>query len=198
MPRQKDASKSLTLDKRSKIMIAVLAVVLVAAGAYFMLKKSGSSSNTASPTVSVPSSSASHAPKASAAPKVKPSPSPSPVVTADSTRDPFLPLAQEAALTASSSTSAGGTSSPAPSATATATPTAAPTSSAPAAGDHTVALVTITGTTAAITYNSVDKTIHAGDTLATGVTVVKINADSIFVSYNNKLYAIAPGQSVTF
>jgi len=195
MPRQKDASKSLTLDKRSKIMIAVLAVVLVAAGAYFMLKK-GSSNNSASPSVATPSASASKAPKASAAPKVKPLASPSPVVTADSTRDPFLPLPQEAALTAASSTNASGTSSPAPSTSAT--PTPAPTTSAPAAGSHTVALVSIAGTTAAVTYNSMDKTVHAGDSLATGVTVVKINLDSIFVSYGNKLYAIAPGQSVTF
>ena len=58
--------------------------------------------------------------------------------------------------------------------------------------------MTITGTTAAITYNSVDKSVHAGDIIATGVTVVKINPDSIFISYSNKLYAVAPGQSVTF
>ncbi len=195
MPRQKDASKALTLDKRSKIMIGVLAVVLVAAAAFFLLKKGGSSNNTASPSVKTPTTSTS--PKASAAPKVVPTPAPSPVVTADSTRDPFLPLAQEAAATASSSASAGATASPSASASSS-TPTAAPTTSAPAAGDHTVALVSITGNTAKLTYNSVDKTVHAGDALATGVQVTTIDANAIFISYNNKLYAVAPGQSVTF
>ncbi|HEX4018352.1 MAG TPA: hypothetical protein VHX15_16570 [Frankiaceae bacterium] len=197
MPREKGASSSLTLDKRSKIMIGVLAVVLVAAAAFFLLKKSGSSDNSASPSVKTPATSTSTSPKASAAPKVTPKLAPSPVVTADSTRDPFVPLVEEAAATAAASSSAGATASPSASAS-TAAPTEAPTTSAPAAGDHTVALVKITGTTASVTYNSVDKTVHAGDSLATGVTVVKINADSIFVSYSNKLYAIAPGQSVTF
>ncbi len=64
MPRQKDASKSLTLDKRSKIMIGVLAVVLVAAAAFFLLKKGSTSDNTASPAVTTPTTSTS--PKASA------------------------------------------------------------------------------------------------------------------------------------
>jgi hypothetical protein len=61
-----------------------------------------------------------------------------------------------------------------------------------------VALVEIKGTAATITYNSVDKTVHAGDTIATGITVPSITSTAIFVSYNDKLYAIAPGQSVTF
>jgi hypothetical protein len=196
MPRQKDASKALTLDKRSKIMIGVLAVVLVAAAAFFLLKKGGSSDNSASPSVKTPTTSTSTSPKASAVPKVVPKLTPSPVVTADSTRDPFVPLAEEAVATASAST--GTAATPSESESASSTPTAAPTSSAPAAGDHTVALVSITGTTAKLTYNSVDKTVHAGDSLATGVTVVKIDPDSVFVSYDNKLYAIAPAQSVTF
>jgi hypothetical protein len=194
MPRQKVASKSLTLDKRSKIMIGVLAVVLVIAGAYFMLKKGSSSSNTASGLVPKPSAGAS-APKAKAVPKVTPKVTPSPVVTADSTRDPFLPLIQEAAATSSSNPS--GTSSPAPSPT-TAAPTASPTSSAPATGSHTVLLVSITGTNAAITYNKGDLTVKAGTTIAPGVTVVKVDPDSIVVSYGNQIFAIAPGQTVTF
>ena len=39
--------------------------------------------------------------------------------------------------------------------------------------------------------------MKAGSTIATGITVVKIDASAVFVSYNNKLYAIAPGQTVT-
>jgi hypothetical protein len=58
--------------------------------------------------------------------------------------------------------------------------------------------LSITGSTASVTYNGTTKTVKAGDSLATGVSVIKINADSIFVSYNNKLYAVAPGQTVTF
>lgn len=192
MSRQKGASKSLTLDKRSKIMIGVLAAVLVIAGAYFMLKKGGSS-NSANPSVATPSTSASTSPKASAAPKVTPKVTPSPVAAADSTRDPFVPLVQEAAAT--TTTDPSGTSSPSPSAT---TPTAAPTSSAPAAGSHTVLLVKLNGTSADITYNSVDKTVRAGDTIAKGVSVTSITSTAIFINYNDKLYAIAPAQSVTF
>ena len=45
--------------------------------------------------------------------------------------------------------------------------------------------------------NGSAKTVKAGSTIATGVMVVKVDADAIFVSYNNKLYAIAPGQTVT-
>jgi hypothetical protein len=196
MPRQKGASKSLTLDKRSKIMIAVLAVILVGAGAFFLLHKSSSSNSSASGLVPVPKPAAGAVkPKISAAPKVKPLATPSPVVTADSTRDPFVPLAQEAVATTSSDPA--GTSSPAPSASAT--PTAAPTTSAPAAGDHNVMVLSITGTTATVSYNNgTGKSVKAGDTLATGVSVVKIDADSIVISYGNKIYAVAPGQTVTF
>lgn len=185
MPRQKDASKSLTLDKRSKIMIGVLAVVLVAAGAFFLLKNGGSSNTASNPVV--PKASASASPKASPTPKVTPKVTPSPAVTADSTRDPFQPLVQEAVATTSSSPAA------------TATPAPSPASSAPAAGSHSVGLVTITGTTASITYNnSPARSVKAGATIATGVTVVKVDPDSIFISYGNKLYAVAPGQTVTF
>ena len=59
-------------------------------------------------------------------------------------------------------------------------------------------VLSITGTAASVSYDSGSaKTVKAGSTIATGMTVVKIDASAIFVSYKNKLYAIAPGQTVS-
>jgi sulfur carrier protein ThiS len=58
--------------------------------------------------------------------------------------------------------------------------------------------VSISGTTASVTYNGTTKTVSAGATLATGVSVVKVDPDTIIVSYNNKIYALTTGQTVTF
>jgi hypothetical protein len=59
-------------------------------------------------------------------------------------------------------------------------------------------LVSITGTSAAITYDGADQTVAAGDTIASGVACVKVTEDSLFVTYANKAYAVAPGQTITF
>jgi hypothetical protein len=61
-----------------------------------------------------------------------------------------------------------------------------------------VQLLSITGDSASVSYDKgTAKTVKAGSTIATGMTVVKIDASAVFVSYNNKLYAIAPGQTVS-
>ena len=194
MSRQNGASNPLTtLDKRSKIMLVVLAGVVVIAALYFLvLKKSGSSDGSANGPVAKPSSTASVAPKASASPKVTAVPTPAPVVTADSTRDPFQPLAVEAAATVSASPSTAPSSSPSSS-----TPSSS-TSSSPATGTHTVTLLSITGTNAVVSYdNGSGKTVKQGSTIAPGVIVEKVNADSLYIVSNNKPLSLLAGQTVT-
>ncbi len=205
MSRQNGASNPLmSLDKRSKIMLVVLVGVLLIAAVYFLvLKKSGSSNSNANGPVAVPSAAASAAPKSSTAPKasptptVTPQPSPASVVTADSTRDPFLPLAQEAAAVVSASPNPASSSSPSSPSSSSPAPTSS-TSSSAATGDHTVTLLTITGSNAAVSYDSGSgKTVKQGSTIAPGVVVEKVNADSIYIVYSNKPYALVPGQTVT-
>jgi hypothetical protein len=92
----------INLDKRSKILLGVLAVVVVAAAAFFLLKGGSSSGDTATGPVTVPPKSGTAA--AGVAPKATPAatPSPTPAITdnGSSTRDPFMPLAEEAAAPA--------------------------------------------------------------------------------------------------
>jgi hypothetical protein len=190
MSRQNGASSSLmAMDKRSKIMVGVLAgVVLIAALYFLVLKKSGSSDSNATGPVVKPSSTATVAPKASPSPKA-PVATPATVVLADSTRDPFQPLPQEEAAAAPVNPTAAPSSSP------STTPTSG---SSTAATTHSVQLLSITGVTASVSYDKgTAKTVKAGSSIATGMTVVKIDASAVFVSYNNKLYAIAPGQTVS-
>jgi hypothetical protein len=192
MSRQNGASSSLmTMDKRSKIMVAVLAgVVLIAALYFLVLKKSGSNDSNATGPVAKPSAAAPVAPKASASATPKAVVTPAAVTNADSTRDPFAPLPQEAAAVSSASPAA------APSSTPTSTPTSS--SSSSSTTTHSVQLLSITGDSASVSYDKgTAKTVKAGSTIATGMTVVKIDASAVFVSYNNKLYAIAPGQTVS-
>jgi hypothetical protein len=193
MSRQDGASSSLmALDKRSKIMLAVLAgVVLIAALYFLVLKKSGSSDSNATGPVAKPSSTSTVAPKAAATPKAKaPVATPAPVVLSDSTRDPFQPLPEEVVAVASANPTA------APSSTPTSTPTSS--SSSSSTTTHSVQLLSITGDSASVSYDKgTAKTVKAGSTIATGMSVVKIDASALFVSYNNKLYAIAPGQTVS-
>lgn len=187
MSRQNGASSSLmAMDKRSKIMLGVLAgVVLIAALYFLVLKKSGSSDSNATGPVVKPSSTATVAPKASPTPKAAIA-TPATVVFADSTRDPFQPLPQETAAAS-------------PTAAPSSAPSTTPTSSSPAvATTHSVQLLSITGETASVSYDKgTAKTVKAGTAIAAGMTVVKIDASAVFVSYNDKLYAIAPGQTVS-
>jgi hypothetical protein len=187
MSRQNGASSSLmAMDKRSKIMVGVLAgVVLIAALYFLVLKKSGSSDSNATGPVAKPSSTATVAPKASPTPKAAVA-TPATVVLADSTRDPFQPLPEE--TVAASPTAA-------PSSPSSSTPSS---SSSTAVTTHSVQLLSITGETASVSYDKgTAKTVKAGSSIATGMTVVKVDASAVFVSYNNKLYAIAPGQTVS-
>jgi hypothetical protein len=188
MSRQNGAGSSLmAMDKRSKIMVGVLAgVVLIAALYFLVLKKSGSSDSNATGPVAKPSSTATVAPKASPTPKAAVA-TPATVVLADSTRDPFQPLPEE---TVAASPTAAPSSSPSSS-----TPSS---SSSTAVTTHSVQLLSITGETASVSYDKgTAKTVKAGSSIATGMTVVKVDASAVFVSYNNKLYAIAPGQTVS-
>jgi hypothetical protein len=187
MSRQNGAGSSLmAVDKRSKIMVGVLAgVVLIAALYFLVLKKSGSSDSNATGPVAKPSSTATVAPKASPTPKAAVA-TPATVVLADSTRDPFQPLPEE---TVAASPTAAPSSSP------SSTPSS---SSSTAVTTHSVQLLSITGETASVSYDKgTAKTVKAGSSIATGMTVVKVDASAVFVSYNNKLYAIAPGQTVS-
>jgi hypothetical protein len=112
--RPTPSTKFASLDKRSKILIGVLAVVLLIAAGWFLLKPGSSASSGA--TAGVPK------PAATATKAVTPTPAPTaaPAAISNSTRDPFVPLAQEAVASASASPTS--TATAAPSATATPTP----------------------------------------------------------------------------
>ena len=189
------------LDKRTKIMIGGLAVVVVAGGGYLAL---GSSSSSTSTAISVPIHHVTATPKATTKPAATPTPPSNLPVQTDPERDPFAPLAAESTSAASTATSATvaaatttTTSTSSTGATSTSpitTPTPTPTPSA----SHTIELISINGTSADVTYNGAGKTVTAGQTLSTGITVIKISTDSIFVSNGSKAYAIAPGQTVSF
>jgi hypothetical protein len=130
MPRPSVGSKDITLDKRTKILLGVLAaVILVGAGAFFLLSGKSSSDDTANtPVTPVPAATASAAPSASATPKPAATPVPSEVAAGVGIRDPFAPLTGEAAAKASAAASATPTAaaSASPSAVATGTPTRTP------------------------------------------------------------------------
>ncbi len=124
MARPSLGSKDITLDKRTKVLLGVLAaVILVGVGAFFLLSGKSSSDDTATGPVVVPSASSS---KAKVTPTPRPTATPSAVPSAASvanTRDPFAPLPQEA-VSASATPSPGASASP--SAVATGTPTRTP------------------------------------------------------------------------
>lgn len=193
MSRRDDLNAALSkVDKRTKIMIGVLLLIIVAGAGYFALKPSSSSSSTA---ISVPTHHVVVKPKATVAPKVTPAPNNLPV-QADPERDPFAPLPIEAqasdtaaTVAATTTTATGGSGTSAP------TPTPTPTPSA----TNTLQLISITGTTATVVYNNSanNQDVKAGGTIATGVVCIKITDDSIFVTYNGKAYAVAPGQTVS-
>ena len=188
MSREPGTPGALTLDKRSKIMLGVLAVVLVVAGAWFLLKPGSSgNSNAAKAPVAM-------TPHASVTPTTTPTSSPTPSVPAIgySTRDPFTPLAQEVVATSSASATATSTTSTA--ATVTATPSA---STSAATTAHSITLVSINNGSADLTVDGTDKTVKAGDSVITGISCIKVTADSIFITFDSKAYAIAPGQTVS-
>lgn len=196
MSRRDDLNAALSkVDKRTKIMIGVLLLIIVAGAGYFALKPSTSSSSTA---ISVPTHHVVVKPKATPTPKVTPAPNNLPV-QADPERDPFAPLPIEsssassgtAATVAAATTTTTGSSS-------TAATTTSPVTSTPSAS-NTLQLISITGTTATVVYNGSanNQDVQAGGTIATGVVCIKITADSIFVTYKGKAYAVAPGQTVS-
>jgi hypothetical protein len=91
------------------------------------------------------------------------------------------------------------TSAPAvPQPSVTANPNPTPSPSAPAAGSHSITLVTVTGSTADLTVDGKDQTAKAGASLGKGISLIKVTDDSVFVTFQSKAYAIAPGQTVTF
>lgn len=187
------------LDKRTKIMIGGLALVVVAGGGYLALGSSSSSSSTA---ISVPIHHVTPTPAASAKPSASPAPSNLPAQS-NPERDPFAPLPAEsaaAAATGSTATVAAATTTTSTASTAatSTSPITVPTPTPTPSASHTIELISITGTSADVTYNGTDKTVTAGQTLSTGITCIKISADSIFVSNGSKAYAIAPGQTISF
>ena len=182
MSRQNGASNSLmTLDKRSKVMLGVLAVILVIAAAYFLVLKKGSSTSPhAGGAVPTPAASA---PQASAAPKVKPLASPSAVV---GRQHPGPVRAPGPGGRSDEYGKPGGAASLDPAA-----PSASP-STAPAG--HTVGLLGISGTTASVSYDSGSATsVKVGSSIATGVTVEKIDSDSIFIKLRQQRLRPHPG-----
>jgi hypothetical protein len=189
-------------NKRAKIMLIVLAAVVVIAALFWFLVKPGSTksdSNNASSGTSAPGNVVPAVPSTpSARPTVKPTPRPTPTASFrvnDSTRDPFAQLAFEIKPSASPSPSAA----PTPSATAdpSATPSpAASTSSAAEPSDHTLTLLSVTGTSASLSVDGKTTDAKAGATIASGVVLVKITDDAVFVTFDSKAYAITIGQTV--
>jgi hypothetical protein len=60
-------------------------------------------------------------------------------------------------------------------------------------------VLSITGENASVSYDKGSaKTVHQGSTIATGMTVVRVDADAVFVSVGDKVYAIAPAQTISF
>lgn len=196
MSRRDDLNAALSkVDKRTKIMIGVLLLIIVAGAGYLVLKPSSSSSSTA---ISVPTHHVVVKPKATVAPKVTPAPNNLPV-QADPERDPFAPLPIEAqASSGTAATVAAATTTTTTGSSSTAATTTSPVTSTPSA-TNTLQLISITGTTATVVYNNSanNQDVKAGGTIATGVVCIKITDDSIFVTYKGKAYAVAPGQTVS-
>ncbi len=177
-------------NKRAKLLLlGLVAVVLVAALFFFVVKPMLSkSSSTAATTPATSATGTTNPPAAALTPTPKPKASPTVEPLSGSTRDPFAPLpAAEVAVTT--------TIAPVlPSVTADPAPAATPSPS----GAHSLTLVTLTSGSADVTFDGKDKTVKAGGTIATGVACVKVTDDSIFITYQSKAYAIAPGQTVSF
>ncbi len=192
MSRRDDLNAALSkLDKRTKIMIGALLLIIVGGVGYFALKPSSSSST----AISVPTHHVVVKPKATASPKAAPAPNNLPV-QADPERDPFAPLSIEAAAatTGTSTTAAATTTTTTSGGSSTAATTTSPVTPTP-----TVQLVSISGTTATVVYNGSanNQNVKAGGTIATGVVCVSITSNSMIVSYKSKPYAIAPGQTIS-
>lgn len=195
-------------NKRTKIMlIALAAVVILAAVFWFLIKPSLSKSSDNSSATAAPAGAAAPAAprvvKPTAKPTPSPSPSPSPEAISDSTRDPFSPLPAELVGDSTSSSTSATTATaaapavPQPSVTANPNPTPTP-SSAAAAGSHSVTLVTTSNGVADLTVDGKDATGKAGATIGKGISLVKVTDDSVFITFQSKAYALAPGQTVTF
>jgi hypothetical protein len=191
-------------NKRTKLLLIALAAVVVIAAVYWFLVKpalskssdnaSGAAGTTAPATLPTPGK----ATKPKAVPTPSTSPSPSPETFSGSTRDPFAPLPAElvGSTTSASGTTSSATAAPIPAPSVTANPS--PTPSTPAAGTHSITVVTISSGSADLTADGKDKTVKAGDTVEKGVSCIKVTDDSVFITYQSKAYAIAPGQTVTF
>jgi hypothetical protein len=184
-------------NKRAKIMLIVLAGVVVIAGLFWFLVKPALTKSDSKSAASAPSAGVSTTPAApSARPTVKPTPSPTAsFLVNDSTRDPFAPLAFEIkASTAPSPSVAPATSAPA---SPSAVPSPSASSSSPAGPtSHSLTLLSVTGTSASLTVDGKTTDAQAGATLASGVVLVKVTDDAVFVTFDSKAYAITIGQTV--
>ena len=213
-------------NKRAKMMLLVLGVVVVVAVVFLfvikpMLNKSDDSADDVPTPVTTGAPNGGVATPGVPTPSAVPSPTPAPSYMVNgSTRDPFAQIAVQIAASASATPttdplpSVTADPNPPPTETPTETPTDTPTdtptetptetptdtptqSPSPSANSHTLVLLTVTGTSATLTVDGADVSGSAGGSLGEGIVLMKVTQDAVFVTYDSQAYAIAIGQTVT-